>query len=488
MSPTVPPIVPLIPEIDLISVINIFSNYITNITFKNWTNNKIITDPVKDEWPQTFEQNLHYAVKSLGEIKLVRQNSADIDGNLTDGEFIVEGITYIYKIYSLGDVYKDGKEFYNIYFHPKGELRDDPTGDTQGKSYIKILSTMYKIILDFLETYSPDYIGISSIEYTKNYHSIYNTLTKTNPIPGYQRKDSNFEFETNNNKTGKFVVLKKIQEQKSKDIFGLNQFARELVQGLQEELVMEGRYDALSSKLASISLNLVKKAYEKSSKTKLGKYLDKKIYYKQGETPPDIQSKEQKTILFLPIPEDLPGNFQKPIEESFYFILKVQFVEGLNEYRYGGDAYTDDDPDKESLIEIRLEIDPQDIPKIYSEIYGDLVDVIRHEIEHLTQRGMNLKSGKYLPPDEDIRKKIENSELPAKEYFLLKKEIPAMMQGLYFKAKKTKRPYKEVVDDYIDKWKFIKDEEGNPYIIEKDKQEILKTWRTYLPSLNLPSI
>ena len=119
--------------------------------------------------------------------------------------------------------------------------------------------------------------------------------------------------------------IKDIKERK-KDPFGLNQYARELAQGLEEQLVMEGRYDALSSKLASISLNLVKKAYEKSSKTKLGKYLDKKIYYKQGETPPDIQSKEQKTILFLSIPEDLPGNFQKPIEESFYFMVKVQFV------------------------------------------------------------------------------------------------------------------------------------------------------------------
>jgi hypothetical protein len=52
-----------------------------------------------------------------------------------------------------------------------------------------------------------------------------------------------------------------------------------------------------------------------------------------------------------------------------------------------------------------------------------------------------------------------------------------MIQGLYFKAKKSKQPFAQVVNDYLDLWV------SNGAITEKDKQYILKTWREYLPKL-----
>ena len=71
---------------------------------------------------------------------------------------------------------------------------------------------MYKIIVDFVEAYKPEYIGIASMDNTgdKNYHTIYAALTdnKYNRIPGYFRKDVSLPFNTPKYK-GRFVVLKR---------------------------------------------------------------------------------------------------------------------------------------------------------------------------------------------------------------------------------------------------------------------------------------
>jgi hypothetical protein len=56
-----------------------------------------------------------------------------------------------------------------------------------------------------------------------------------------------------------------------------------------------------------------------------------------------------------------------------------------------------------------------------------------------------------MEDDEFIRDMIDADLLPKSDYFKLEKEIDAMLQGLYFKAKKSRKPYLEVIDDYLDK-------------------------------------
>jgi hypothetical protein len=52
------------------------------------------------------------------------------------------------------------------------------------------------------------------------------------------------------------------------------------------------------------------------------------------------------------------------------------------------------DATTDPYIEIRFEIDPADVPSIYSKVAMHLRDTIRHEIEHITQTGWNLLPGK----------------------------------------------------------------------------------------------
>ena len=133
--------------------------------------------------------------------------------------------------------------------------------------------------------------------------------------------------------------------------------------------------------------------------------------------------------------------------------------------------------DTEDYIEVRFEIDPEKLPEFWEEISMNLKDVIRHEIEHLTHgEGFTSKPSKYMEDDTLIRKIIDAKLLPPAQYFKLEKEVDANLQGMYLRAKKEKRPFRDVMDNYLD----AQD------ITPEEKEEILDLWRSRLPALNLP--
>ena len=114
---------------------------------------------------------------------------------------------------------------------------------------------------------------------------------------------------------------------------------------------------------------------------------------------------------------------------------------------------------------------------MWSTIAMDIRDVLRHEIEHLTQGGYNVRPDKYMEDDQAIRTLIQKYELlPLKNYFLLNKEVDAMLQGMWFKAKKSRTPFKDVIDDYLDKVGLEPEE----------KEEIKDHWRKRRKALALP--
>jgi len=153
--------------------------------------------------------------RALHEVTLSRDNAVDLQGDLTGGTFKVGERVYKYSIKNFPNPYNDGGLFYNIGFNIEGSTEDVPTKDTSPKNYLKIISTMYKVIMDFVEKEQPDYIGIASMDNPegKNYHIVYNSLTdnKANKIPGYFRKDANLTFKSEKG-TGRIIVMKKKKE------------------------------------------------------------------------------------------------------------------------------------------------------------------------------------------------------------------------------------------------------------------------------------
>jgi hypothetical protein len=241
-------------------------------------------------------------------------------------------------------------------------------------------------------------------------------------------------------------------------------------------LITEGRYDTMVTQLSNKMLRIIKDSYAAVSDPK-GEFAGVKIYFKSDEHPPEIAHPE----LFDEIYFEEVENETIPLD--FYLSLKVQWIEGLNDFRYGGDAYNETEEDADDatppLIEVRFELDPADYPKVLSEVAMQLRDTLRHEIEHTTQSGWNTKSGKYLPSDMALRNKINSGKLPAYQYFILDKEIPAMIQGLYLRAKKSRTPFKQVVDEFLNTWI------ATGYVSIEQRNEILKTWRSYLPKLGI---
>jgi hypothetical protein len=419
------------------------------MTFRNWTdslNESFYLDIPKFSQPKTLQ---HYLIENINEISLSKENAVDVNGDLTGGTFTVGDITYEYNIKNIPNPYKNLGLFYNVQFTPRGEVTSIPKGGKE--NYIKILSTMYKIIVDFIEKEKPEYIGISSLDNSgdKNYHTVYNRLTTNNLnlIPGYFRKDSNLTFDSPQGK-GRFIVLKKkdsLDEKKSKDPFGLNQYARELAQELEETLIVEGRYDKLANQISNILFRLFKDTHDKGNK-------DGKFELTVGPDDEDIHSDQFEF--------DLEGIVE--ITDDEYFVDG-----GANE------GFDDRGNEITPLLSVKFKI-PKN-PK-WSTISMDLKDVVRHELEHLTQGGENERPGKYMEDDQLLRDLIDADVLPKSQYFKLEKEVDAMLQGLYFKAKKSRLPFKKVIDDYLDK----------VGLTPQEKEEILDFWRRRRKALSLP--
>ena len=246
-----------------------------------------------------------------------------------------------------------------------------------------------------------------------------------------------------------------------KDPFGLNQFAREIA----EEVISEGRYDKLANKLSSIAFEAFKNIHDRGDK--------------KGEFEFSIG----------PFEEDIYSD-----QFEFDFEGYVEITD--NEYIVDGGANQGFDTKGDEvtpLINLNFKIpkNPTTNPS-WEDISFDIKDVVRHELEHLTQGGLNLKGGagdedpklrrpsKQMADDQLIRDLIDADMLPKSRYYKLEKEVDAMLQGLYFKAKKSKRPFKDVIDDYLNI--FI----NQKTISLEDKENILDIWRSRGKALSLP--
>ncbi len=226
-----------------------------------------------------------------------------------------------------------------------------------------------------------------------------------------------------------------------KDPFGLNQFARELA------TLEEGRYDTLSNQISRDIFNFWKEDFDEGAKDS--------TYEDNYDFPPrGIQVYAQ--IIYKP-------KFGK---------LKV---DGGSDYAYINKKTKKEYP---GFIKVTFVVDPKMLPEFWEEISMNLKDVVRHEIEHITQSGDSKTKKEDFDEDFDIaiRALVKADIIPQAEYFKLPKEVDANLQGMYFRAKKERRPLIDVINTYLD----AQD------ITPKDKQIILDLWRSRRKALSLP--
>ena len=266
-----------------------------------------------------------------------------------------------------------------------------------------------------------------------------------------------------------------------------------------KEVMAEGKYDSIVTYLTNKSIEAIKNALKK-----------KLHHYKEGHFG-DVEKESsmvsmKKTlselypILIMSIPEDVDKQFQKETDLGFDYDLKVMFVKGINRIMRDGGAYKggfgDDEDWEEPKIELEFAVDPYNFPRDFEEISGQISDVLRHEIEHLTQAGGNERGkdfkggafdGKFGTEEEMKFRTLIQQGIIANgvEYLTLPSEIDANIQGLYLTAKKQKRPFVDVVDQYLYDYTEQFDEDGNPYRTKKDVEDVKKVWALRLPSLGI---
>ena len=135
----------------------------------------------------------------------------------------------------------------------------------------------------------------------------------------------------------------------------------------------------------------------------------------------------------------------------------------------------DDDGDFQTpYIIIDFGLNPEWVPGEWSTVYFHLADVIRHEMEHITQDGIdtgNYRSGKPNEDDSELRAYIKMGLLPKSQYLMLPKEVDANLQGLRYEAKKRKESMSDAVNRYLDT------QEQGGVINGTEREDVLDLWR-----------
>ena len=207
-----------------------------------------------------------------------------------------------------------------------------------------------------------------------------------------------------------------------------------------KEVMAEGRYDKISNQASSDLFRGWKEAFDAGEKS---------IGFEESYSNGDVEFDVEGTLVLT------PGTGKMEVLDST-------------------GAGFDEDGD---FIIANIAIDPELLPSFWEEISMTLKDLFRHEIEHLTHNrgGVSSNPAKTMQGDLAKRDKIKAGEKPIGDYFKLKKEVDANLQGMYFRAKKEKKPFADVVNSYLD----AQD------ITPQEREEILTIWRKRLPALGI---
>ena len=307
---------------------------------------------------------------------------------------------------------------------------------------------------------------------------------KITPLPEVKVKRDLVESENFFGKTAYYDPNKKevvlyVQGRHPKDV--MRSFVHEMIHHIQN---LEGRLGRISTSNTNEDDHLLE--IEKEA------YLQGNITFRNWEDKVKNESKQEVVAegrydkISNQISSDLFKVF-KSGEESFYdnyfnddldFDVYGTFVANDKEkyFSVDGDADYDETGEGNDSIQVIISYNPKELPKAYKDIAFTLKDIVRHEIEHLTHGDSdNLKPGKYIEDDSLVRKLIKTGMLPKGDYFKLAKEVDANIQGMYFRAKKEKRPFGDVVRQYFDDQDLPKE----------DYDEILDLMNKRLPALGI---
>ena len=369
--------------------------------------------------------------------------------------------------------------------------------DTQDKTDPKVLSfirdvlyrfTEPRVIKAYLKGERLDILREESEvpEYTKYMASVLEYMIdegmKVTPLPEVKiNKDesnaSNFFGKTAYYDPNVKEIVLFVEGRHPKDI--VRSFVHEMIHHMQNLEGRLGNIDTTNTNEDDNLLEIEKEAYLKGNITFRNwedNYKNKNKVMAEGRY--DKISNQVSSDLFKSLKDGETSFFKNYETDDLDFQVHGDFIPtgSVKYFDVDGDADYDETGEGNDSIRVIVSYNPKVIPDAYKDIAFTLKDIVRHEIEHLTHSDSdNLKPGKYMDDDSLIRGLVKLEKLPKGDYFKLEKEIDANIQGMYFRSKKEKRPFADVVKQYFDDQNLPKD----------DYENILNLMRKRLPALGI---
>jgi hypothetical protein len=217
------------------------------------------------------------------------------------------------------------------------------------------------------------------------------------------------------------------------------------------QFIYESKYDTLSALYANDVFNFIKKTAGSSinrAKTKIFEYDEPIEFRLTAKLIRVVEFDPSKTVDFSGLPWETI-NF----EENGFVLDANAYIPGESE------------PDSPE-IDLVIYISPDAEPSNYQALKFKMVDTIRHELEHLLQKGVNKQTGHIVRTTKKTRERAQDNY----KYFLLPDEIPAMVAGMHASAVKKRVPIDSEFAAYLQP--FV----SSGVISNSEFEEVMKTW------------
>lgn len=193
----------------------------------------------------------------------------------------------------------------------------------------------------------------------------------------------------------------------------------------------------------------------------------KDIFFKLNHINSDKKYKKPQLLI--------SSSYEIPLVFNLNVYLQI---DAMMKKTYNLDAYTDiassiiQSYDLDDEITIIIQLNNIIDKSFYTQLAADLKDYTRHELEHLTQSYNELNRHRNRPK-QTIKQRDKINNTNRYKYYLLPDEIPAMVAGLYKKAKYLKKPINIVFKEYLDSRELIDN------LTNANKELILSKWIEY---------
>jgi len=168
------------------------------------------------------------------------------------------------------------------------------------------------------------------------------------------------------------------------------------------------------------------------------------------------------------------------IDATIYFdTVEGQQILGFTSFNStGADSrdFDDNDTFQTPFIIIDFGIESSWLPEYFTELYFHLVDVVRHEIEHITQGGESI--GNYIPGKPSVddsmeRELIHQGLLPQSTYLILPKEVDANLEGLRLESQVRGEKMINTLNRYLDSQDLVQTERNNVVELWRKRAKII---------------